>query len=413
MLEIDLEITPVKQVGMICKLVAVAAIDKYYAKKFNFSPIPLYKDHGSHPVSIRQIAKNGGSLQGEVLEIGRLQKVFSELGYDTELIDFQSDPAILNEKIRDNLLAGNVPISFFAVDCDTGLPGDVFDGINEHCAIISGCNGEENIQITHWDKHYRTSIEEFYTSSLALPRSRDVEYYEPTFNVGSLGKGTKKYNMITEQTLMDSNRPFVRFSITPEENTGFQGKLLIVKKPDITKIKACRALLYNAENLAKHKDRRKAFQQSHNIKKIGQKFLAILQTLEDMSAEFKLAGQMRSHLAAETLYNDLASNFFNLKDANENFTRKHDVKNFNLECNLFKERCLETINKTKLEIKQCRRCQDFFVDLSCIIFSIATCGLANLASRALTGRYTFFSQNTESQWTLNAIKPEVCHFVYQ
>ena len=87
-----IELSPVSQTGHNCKITAIASIEKFYAEKLNFMPIPLHKNEQTHPVSIREIAKKKNrSVQGELLEIQQLVKILTDIGCDSELIDFTSN----------------------------------------------------------------------------------------------------------------------------------------------------------------------------------------------------------------------------------------------------------------------------------------------------------------------------------
>lgn len=220
-----LPVTPVKQTGHNCKITAIAAIDQYYAQQLGFLPIPLHKNKSS-PVSIREIAKKNGSVQGELLEVQRIQQIFADIGYETELVDFKSNPALFRETIINNIQSGHLIVAFFAVDRQTAEPTTRYEN-NEHAAIINGIEEDTGVmEIVHWDKRRKTSVDEFYRSSMALLDERAPEYY---CHIKWINK-VKKYDLVNSHF---AAYPGVKKSIVPQANTGFRGKLVVVKKPEL------------------------------------------------------------------------------------------------------------------------------------------------------------------------------------
>lgn len=224
----QIELIPVQQTGHNCKITAIATIDKYFAKKLGFEPIPLHKKK-SALISIRQLSKMRGSLQGELLESHQISEILMDLGYETELIDFQTGYELFKETVISNIRQENLIIACFATDT-RGYPSNEYNNNNEHAAIIHGINTEtETLGIMHWGISITTTMRDFYESSMVLPLHREPEYYLSIKPQNT----NKKYELISDYRRIDSS---VKKSITPLANSGFRGKLLIIKQPKLQNI---------------------------------------------------------------------------------------------------------------------------------------------------------------------------------
>lgn len=225
------EIEPIDQTGHNCKSTAIAAVDQFYAKKIGFQPIPLHK-RKKHPISKRELAKKNGSIQGELLEIKQIPKILEQIGYETELVNFENNFSLFKKTIIENINAGNLIFACFAVDRITGNPTNKYDQYNEHAAILNGYNEESDVlEIVHWNKQRTTSLKDFYNSSMVLPNERQPEYYEKVKHKNK----RMKYDLTKEQN-DDSLKSGVKKSIIPEKNSGFCGKLVIIKQPELKNI---------------------------------------------------------------------------------------------------------------------------------------------------------------------------------
>lgn len=232
-----IDLRPVKQTGHNCKITAIAAVDLFFATQFEYEPIPLHKKKDA-PTSIRKLSKKRKSIQGELLEVGQLSQIFADLSYDTEIIDFKDNYDLFRENIIQHIDAGNLLIAFFAVDVKTGLPSDRYEQNNEHAAILHGYHKQtDTLIVTHWDKRRETTIKDFYSSSMVLPEKREPEYY---VNIKHLDKD-KKYELVKDDSSWSSTK-----SIVPQSNSGFQAKLLVIKKPEQATICVSRRKLLNS-----------------------------------------------------------------------------------------------------------------------------------------------------------------------
>ncbi len=237
-----INVTAVQQTGENCKITAIAAVDKYFAEKISFEPIPLHKNKAV-PISMRQLSKTRGSFQGELLEVRQFTEIFGDLGYETELIDFQDHYDLFKEKLTNNIKSGHLVIACFAVERLYGLPSTHYnhERDNEHAAILHGFNDEtEELNMTHWGEHRKTTMKDFYNSSMVLLKERKPEYY---VNVKHVNKD-KKYDLRSEATI---NSCFAKYfkSLIPTANSGFRGKLLVIKQPERNNIVEVRKKLLN------------------------------------------------------------------------------------------------------------------------------------------------------------------------
>ena len=209
-----------------------------------FEPIPLHKKKQA-PISIRQLSKTKGSQQGELLEVRQLSEIFADLGYETELIDFQDNYQVLRDTVTNNIQQGNLVIVGFAVDRLTGYPSTHYNRDNEHVAVVHGFNNESGeLDVTHWNKHRKTTIKDLYDSSMVLLKQRNPEYY---VNIKYADK-SKKYDLYTDQT-GHSLPTHHKKSLIPTANSGFRGKLVVIKQPKLEHIHKARLALLNAVNL--------------------------------------------------------------------------------------------------------------------------------------------------------------------
>jgi hypothetical protein len=219
-------------VGNVCKIVSIASIDHHYAKQCGYDAIPLNannKDHhGNHRLfSIRKLSKLNGSVQGEILEHKTWAKNFNDLGYETEIVDFNNDINMFIKHIVSALKQGNLPLVGFAVAEDSGQPDPypINPEAREHATIICGYNPKtDELTIKHWGNTYEVDAVTLFNSSRALATTRKQEFYHLN----------PQYSHAKKQEIFKyspSNKENDRNSLVPAENTGFRAKLLIVKKP--------------------------------------------------------------------------------------------------------------------------------------------------------------------------------------
>lgn len=224
-MKIITELLPVEQTGSNCKSVAIAAIDKKYAGDLNEPSFPLHKTD-KYAFSIRQLAKRHGSVQGELLQIGQLKNILTDLGYDNNIQSFENYTDFL-EQVQNSLQIGHLLIAFFAVNRKTREPSTEYDGGNEHAAIIHGIEKDEQqtlLHITHDGKNQTAPAELFFESTSVLPNERDPEYYFKTSN-------QRKYQLNQQQTDESLKWNSTIKSIIPIKDSGFKQKIIIVKKP--------------------------------------------------------------------------------------------------------------------------------------------------------------------------------------
>ncbi|MDF1757749.1 MAG: hypothetical protein P1U74_05585 [Legionellaceae bacterium] len=227
------DIKPTYQSGHNCKIVAIACIDDYWSRRLKFPKIYVHKNkrgvYSNIPeekISIRQIAKTHGSIQGELLEIEQLNEILKEIGYNSKTVDCAGDIEIFKGTIKKSLELGQPLICFFAVDRDTSQPTSVYDD-NEHACVVSGyleSDGASFTRVIHWGQELWFPTEELFNSAMVLPQTRLPEnYYRVDNRVLKYQKspdGSFTYNSIQTST--------------PKESTGFKAKLIVVDSPKIT-----------------------------------------------------------------------------------------------------------------------------------------------------------------------------------
>lgn len=267
---VKINIIPVPQTGHICKPTALAAIEKYYAEKLKFDAIPLNKRnnplhlHKKHPISIRELAKMHGSIQGELLKVQQIVDILDQIGYSSHIINFQDNFDRFKTTVTENIAAGNLIFACFIVDRGVsdarfaGRPTTRFtDPItrNEHAAVIHGYDSEnDTIYITQSGKEWTCTFLEFYNSSMALLDTRQPEYYENIKNSPSSQR--YKYDLFKEQSdqALEDKDHQIKKSITPEENSGFRGKLIVIESPQLDYIIAARAQLIKEQPALRFND---------------------------------------------------------------------------------------------------------------------------------------------------------------
>ncbi|MCP0913522.1 hypothetical protein NKV53_03960 [Legionella sp. 27cVA30] len=229
MTKLFIPVNPIEQHGHTCKPTAIATVDKYYGDLFGYTPVPVFGIK-KYNHSVRKLAKTVGSVQGELLEIKQLQKICGHyLGYDAEVINFKNNINLFKERIAANLSSGNLVIAFFDVNRYTSKPGQ-FGGEYEHAAVINGINlDKQELYFIHWGKQHTCKIEEFYASTMQLLPEREPEYYVSVKKNPQLKQ--IKYEKIYTNPQNASGQ--IKKSLHPEAGSGFQGKLLVVKKPSL------------------------------------------------------------------------------------------------------------------------------------------------------------------------------------
>ncbi len=208
------------------KIAAVAAIDATFANKLGFEKVPLYKKD-SAMLSMRELAKRHGSLQGELLEVSQLASMLSDLGYEYDLVDCESY-TVFKSSIEAQLQQDTLVIGFFKVEHENGSYGKKYDIESEVAAIIHGINTETGVlNVTYHDKERAFSVRDFYQATSVLPEERKPEYYIPCSTFG------EKYQLAKTQGDSSLVNESAKKSITPVPRSGFQKKLFIIKSPSL------------------------------------------------------------------------------------------------------------------------------------------------------------------------------------
>ena len=373
---------PRTQVGHICKPTALSFIEQYYGKQIGFSPIPLRKAH-IQPYSLRQLAKKHGSVQGEVLEITRLQEMCTDLGYETEIVDFSDNYPLFKQSIIKQISANNLIIGFFAVNRYTASPTPEYDD-NEHAAVINGFDEEnDTITMTHWGREHVTPFKAFYKSTQCLPSHRAPEYY---FNIKHVDR-VKKYERcpIQDDTVF-SIAHNIKKSITPIADSGFRAKILVIKQPKLEAILKAREKLIPG----------------HGVQGRLLDHLALFQQkIKDWELEIRQNPSRRKILKPAI---DAANR---LKDKITESSRNYCNNLINQ--NLFKAQCLSAIAAERSVLETHRGWKRILGNLTLAILSLgvgfAVAGLVNLA--VTNGKHFLFFNSTDSGEKLNNLEKEV------
>ena len=179
-----------QQNGHICKPTALANLDRYYAEKYAVATIPLRKNHRSRsgmpgdannsvrrPVTVKELSKQVGSVQGELLEAEKYQQLANNMGYSTQILS-PKNPAALKKIVLDALAKEQPLVTCFAVNKETGKPQSHYDD-NEHACLITGCDPQsDTVDIAHWGQTFEAiPITDLFDSMNALPAEREQEIY--------------------------------------------------------------------------------------------------------------------------------------------------------------------------------------------------------------------------------------------
>lgn len=230
-----------ERAGHICKPTSLANIDHYWANRYNVKNIPVRKNHKgiyendlnsrhkqSNPnQSVRQIAKQNNSKQGEVLQLSDFKQIAKEMGYKVDVYH-PRDVEALADLISTNLKRKIPLITFFEVETGgvtTGRPTSYNIG-REHACVIVGINRKDHcVNIAHWGSQYNDApLSNLHASMNCLVDTRDVEKYkkDPSFSRNNL-----KYDLVDPSDNSDG----LLKSISPESSSGFKN-CLIVPTPD-------------------------------------------------------------------------------------------------------------------------------------------------------------------------------------
>ena len=261
----------VPQHGGTCKLTAIASLDRFFAHRNRYPAIPVFKNtqgvYGSEEraISLRQLAKQVGSIQGELLEISQVTTLLTQsLGYQCAVVDL-TDEAYFRSRVIEELNQGQPCIIFFYVDHreEKEFHGKAIVSDNEvyeHACLITGYDAlKDTLRITHWDQHFDVPVNLFYQSNQSLKNTRGQEHYRSTKVISQLLLGfqsiysrQRKFNLADRDDLM----PFALAlqhhqgvdpelvldlaqtvpdvgTIIPKQGSGFQGKMICIKAPSL------------------------------------------------------------------------------------------------------------------------------------------------------------------------------------
>ncbi|WP_419420251.1 hypothetical protein ACNVED_02840 [Legionella sp. D16C41] len=259
----------VQQYGATCKLTVIASVDRFFAHKNHYPAVPVFKNskgvYGQEKsgVSIRQLSKYLGSIQGELLEIDQLTTLLNQsLGYESEVVELGSEEEFRARVIHE-LQQGQPCINFFSVDTRSepefhGKPIVTEKGDFEHACLITGYDAlKDTLRITHWNRHFNVSLHQFYQSNQSLKDTRTQEHYRSIKEIMNILFGYQtKYSIQRKFNLADRDEliPLTKYlqkemgtdpqlvlelaqtvpeigTIIPKVGTGFRNKMICISAP--------------------------------------------------------------------------------------------------------------------------------------------------------------------------------------
>jgi len=226
-LPLILSVEPILQFGATCKVVALAQVEKYFCQDKSRL---AYCQQNIKQNSILKLVKkysqkNVASQQGEILCYKTFIRIAKKIGYSVKY----SKPNSLDE-YRNNIVKAinkkQAALVFFAVKTRTRESGKIFtapvEEIYEHVAMVSGYDEvNDKVRLTHWGNHYWEDLSQVYLSSINLAKTRSVEYY-------TINKDNNKCQY-KQQMYLNEESETVFVTPKPELNTGFNGKIIVLK----------------------------------------------------------------------------------------------------------------------------------------------------------------------------------------
>lgn len=240
----------VQQTGHICKPAALATLDAYYAVQHGVAAIPLRKNRKARTnldaespterptatqaqLSVRQLTKRHGSIQGEVLEAENYRHLAKTMGYSVDVLS-PDDPAAFKKIVLNHLSKGQPLVTCFAVDRENGHPQSEYLD-NEHACLITACDPVANtIDIVHWGQTFQhLSIVDMFDSMNILPAEREQEiYYRRDDSCSDPRFKTSTFKYEKECRQVGNSAEAERKSIIPARGSGFKNKIFSIV-PDL------------------------------------------------------------------------------------------------------------------------------------------------------------------------------------
>jgi len=229
----------VHQRGETCKLVALENSIAHAAHKAKSYYLPLYKDK-THSRSLRQIAKEFGSIVGEVYSLEALVRICETAGYKSETFAPLDEEAYISqlEQLVDKNLA---PIVFFDVDVNPGPnigSPQIADGKNEHATNIVAYYKDHlnktHFIVTQWENYFDIDGMELARSSFnSLVAKREIEKFVKVLTpsgstLWELKEFANEFGEIMEDIAERTSLPMT------DADTPLRGKILVVTGPNLT-----------------------------------------------------------------------------------------------------------------------------------------------------------------------------------
>ncbi len=234
LLNIDEKLFPPPRGGH-CKISALAHLDAIKSKEHGIINVPLLSLQSGER-SVRKIAKEHNSVQGEVLQKQDLCEIAKEIGYGTQIL---SCPDVENfrDTIYQCLKENNPPLVVFPV-ASNGKPRTESNPPEwcEHGALIVGLDPKTSeVTLAHWNETYgKIPLDRLYKSMQNLKPTRSQESYLTIWKQNGKRNirnpippnygGGYKYPDVTSAKEGYKHENLLQ-SITPANNTGFKNCL--------------------------------------------------------------------------------------------------------------------------------------------------------------------------------------------
>jgi hypothetical protein len=235
---------PEKQEGQTCKLCALSYSMRHAARLHNSRVVALYKKH-QYTTSLRQIAKQLGSVVGEMYSIESLLGTCQQAGYDAEFYAPNREEEYITQ--LENLVNQNLaPMVFFDLERTSknrnGQPM-IGTGVNEHAATVVGYYrtkyDETHFIVTQWGFFYDLNGMELALSSFnSLSDSRDEEVFIKMRTRGNVKgrwhdiRDVKNYEQLDLELLSSEGIPVRRSKRLKDNETPLKGKIMVVTGPN-------------------------------------------------------------------------------------------------------------------------------------------------------------------------------------
>jgi hypothetical protein len=149
------------------------------ARKHALKPTEAEKRECKEKTSLRQVAKQYGSVIGEIFDIHCLEKTAKHFGFNECSVIKEDKDSYIKSLVT--AIQGKHTV-ILPIDESDGFPGDM-KGMETHYALAWGFifkNNQYHFLVTHWGKHYLWSADDLLRSHEQMPDDNPIhgEYYK-------------------------------------------------------------------------------------------------------------------------------------------------------------------------------------------------------------------------------------------